>query len=409
MVTGRRIEPRPRRPRRDLERRPAAAAHRAGGGRPPRRLGLHRRPRRRRPHRAVRRQDEVLALRAVVAGTPSTGRWSRERQQPRWCALARRDLARSGRAFTFLHLSLPDVVGHAHGFMSPGLPRRRRPGRRAWSGRLLRPIAPRPPACGGTRGGPHRRPRRPRSRPRRPDARWRNYRVPFLVWGPASRAAPTSTTSTPTTPTPGGAGPATPPAAAGPQRRRGQPRHSTCSACARARQRARRRSRTSTSADARVARRGRPAAASGPELALEPVLGLVDGALVGAGGEVLPAAVADDEGDVGALPALTALAAWPSAACRIAPVEMPAKMPSSSSSSRTRRTASRGPTENRESISDGVVQLGDEALVEVAQAVDQLAVARLGGDDPHAPASRGGRTGRRPSGCRWCRGRRRSG
>src|SRR4051794_41543184 len=30
----------------------------------------------------------------------------------------------------------------------------------------------------------------------------------------------------------------------------------------------------------------------------------------------------------------------------------------------------------------GVVQLGDEALVEVAQAVDQLAVARLGGDDP---------------------------
>ena len=30
-----------------------------------------------------------------------------------------------------------------------------------------------------------------------------------------------------------------------------------------------------------------------------------------------------------------------------------------------------------------VVQLGDEALVEVAQAVDQLAVPRLGGDDPH--------------------------
>src|SRR6476469_4148953 len=39
----------------------------------------------------------------------------------------------------------------------------------------------------------------------------------------------------------------------------------------------------------------------GPELALEAVLGLVDGAFVGAGGEVLPAAVADDEGDVGAL------------------------------------------------------------------------------------------------------------
>ena len=31
----------------------------------------------------------------------------------------------------------------------------------------------------------------------------------------------------------------------------------------------------------------------------------------------------------------------------------------------------------------GVVELGHEALVEVAQPVDQLAVARLGGDDPH--------------------------
>jgi hypothetical protein len=44
-------------------------------------------------------------------------------------------------------------------------------------------------------------------------------------------------------------------------------------------------------------------------------------------------------------PAFTALAAMASAACRIAPVEMPAKIPSASSSSRVRRTASRGPTE----------------------------------------------------------------
>src|SRR5688500_6969609 len=42
----------------------------------------------------------------------------------------------------------------------------------------------------------------------------------------------------------------------------------------------------------------------GPELALEPVLGLVDGALVGAGREVLPATVAHDERDVGAFPRL---------------------------------------------------------------------------------------------------------
>jgi predicted AlkP superfamily pyrophosphatase or phosphodiesterase len=31
---------------------------------------------------------------------------------------ARRDLTRSGRTFTFVHLSLPDIVGHEHGFMS---------------------------------------------------------------------------------------------------------------------------------------------------------------------------------------------------------------------------------------------------------------------------------------------------
>src|SRR6478672_8500562 len=38
-----------------------------------------------------------------------------------------------------------------------------------------------------------------------------------------------------------------------------------------------------------------------PELTLEAVLRLVDGALVRAGGEVLPAAVGDHEGDVGTL------------------------------------------------------------------------------------------------------------
>ena len=57
-------------------------------------------------------------------------------------------------------------------------------------------------------------------------------------------------------------------------------------------------------------------------------------------------------------PALTDLAAWPRAACRIAPVEMPAKMPSASSSSRVRRTASRGPTEKRASIRDASYSSG---------------------------------------------------
>ena len=46
-------------------------------------------------------------------------------------------------------------------------------------------------------------------------------------------------------------------------------------------------------------------------------------------------------------PAATARSATPSAACRIAPVEMPAKIPSVSISSRVRRIASREPTEKR--------------------------------------------------------------
>ena len=37
----------------------------------------------------------------------------------RLVGLARRDLARRARAFTFVHLSLPDIVGHERGFMSP--------------------------------------------------------------------------------------------------------------------------------------------------------------------------------------------------------------------------------------------------------------------------------------------------
>ena len=90
--------------------------------------------------------------------------------------------------------------------------------------------------------------------------------------------------------------------------------------------------------------------ASRPELAFEPLFGLVDRAFVRTGRQVLPAAVGDHERDVGWLAGPHALVAWARAACRIAPVEMPAKIPSSSSSSRVRRTASRGPTENRASI-----------------------------------------------------------
>jgi hypothetical protein len=49
------------------------------------------------------------------------------------------------------------------------------------------------------------------------------------------------------------------------------------------------------------------------------------------------------------------------------------------------RTAYGVPRPHREPCVDqlGVIELGHEALVEVAQSVDELAVARLGRDDPH--------------------------
>src|SRR4051794_6922787 len=121
---------------------------------------------------------------------------------------------------------------------------------------------------------------------------------------------------------------------------------------------------------------------SGPELTLETVLRLVDGALVGAGGEVLPAPVADHEGDVGSLAGLDRLG----------------RLAEGGVQDRARGDAGEDPLllEQLAHAADGVtradrearvdqrlvVQLGDEALVEVAQAVDQLAVPRLGGDYP---------------------------
>ena len=67
-------------------------------------------------------------------------------------------------------------------------------------------------------------------------------------------------------------------------------------------------------------------------------------------------------------------------------------------------TASAEPTEKRVVRTRRVVQLGHEALVEVAQAVDQVVVARFGGDDLRRRGPSRAGSGRRPSGCRWCRG-----
>ncbi len=83
----------------------------------------------------------------------------------------------------------------------------------------------------------------------------------------------------------------------------------------------------------------------GPQLALEGGLGFLERPLVGAGGNVLPTTITHDESNIRPCPAFSAFAAIPSAACTIAPVEIPAKMPSLLSNSRVRRTASRGPTE----------------------------------------------------------------
>src|SRR6476661_4889452 len=122
---------------------------------------------------------------------------------------------------------------------------------------------------------------------------------------------------------------------------------------------------------------------SGPELALEAVLRLVDGALVGPGGEVLPATVADDEGDVGTLARLDGLGRLAERRVQDRPggdagedALLLEQLPDS---------AYGVPRPDREPRVDQrlVVELGDETLVEVAQPVDQLSVAWLGGDDPH--------------------------
>src|SRR5690606_16679412 len=132
-----------------------------------------------------------------------------------------------------------------------------------------------------------------------------------------------------------------------------------------------------------TARRTRPGAqaSSGPELALEAGLRLLQGAAVGAGRQVLPAAVGDDEDDVGPLARLDRLPRHPQR--------------------RVQRAAGRDAREDalllqqlagaaqRVPGRDGepggqhrlVVQLRDEALVDVAQPVHQVAVTGLRGDD----------------------------
>jgi hypothetical protein len=99
---------------------------------------------------------------------------------------AKRDLAAHWRALTFVHLSLPDVAGHAHGWLSPAyLDAVHRSD--VLIGKVLNTITKTAASSDhtlvivtsdhGGKGAGHADPRR-----------YANYRVPFLVWGPGVAA-----------------------------------------------------------------------------------------------------------------------------------------------------------------------------------------------------------------------------
>ena len=85
----------------------------------------------------------------------------------------------------------------------------------------------------------------------------------------------------------------------------------------------------------------------GPELAFEAGLGFVEGAVVGAGGQVLPAAVGDQHAMSARSPSATALAAMARRGVQDGPGRDAGEDALFSSSSRVRRNASAGPTEKR--------------------------------------------------------------
>ena len=190
----------------------------------------------------------------------------------------KRDLDAVPRDFRFLHLSAPDVAGHAHGCMSaptcapcaaptPGRSRHRR-------------AAHRPALAGRHHGPAHQRPRRPRATHDDPTS----WQLPHRVHGPGRRRGPrasTSTTSTRTTRTPAPAARCTT-APAGAQRRCRQPRSRPAGpACGRG-QRVRRRPGPRLSASAEPS--GAPASqASGHGLNRHPPVPLDCCIITGAG------------------------------------------------------------------------------------------------------------------------------
>ena len=105
-----------------------------------------------------------------------------DRNNTRLVARLTAELRRSPREFTFVHLSLPDRVGHAHSFMGKEyLEAVQRTDRLL--GRILNTVADRPDlrrdtlvlltADHGGRGAAHYDPSNPQ-----------DYRIPFMAWGP---------------------------------------------------------------------------------------------------------------------------------------------------------------------------------------------------------------------------------
>lgn len=96
------------------------------------------------------------------------------------------DLTSQTRSFRFLHLSAPDVTGHASGFMSPAY-LDAVAATDSLVGKVMATIASSPSLAGhtaviltadhGGRGASHRDPTRPA-----------NYVIPFMVWGPGVAA-----------------------------------------------------------------------------------------------------------------------------------------------------------------------------------------------------------------------------
>src|SRR6266496_3903994 len=118
---------------------------------------------------------------------------------------------------------------------------------------------------------------------------------------------------------------------------------------------------------------------SGPEVAVQASGGFVDGAAVGAGGEVLPAGVGDDEDHVGAVTRGGGFFGYGQGG-----VQDGAGRDAGEDTFRFEELAGAAQrvvgADRVAAGEDGlVVELGNEALVEVAQAVDEFAVAWFGG------------------------------